>query len=327
MTDIIDKEAADFAAPLKQVYYPFPRAENLQAAVKACMTDYYAKASACSEFEARGVLVTGKSRVGKSRELQHLIQKINASKTLMPNGLPARIITCKLPATMNWKELGARTLSTLGYPSEGRRTANYIWQMVRDQAKRQGVIGIQYDEAQHMFSDTGKAANRVVLDSFKAVMKETDWPLILILSGVPSLKTHIETDQASEERKQLRFLMTPVHFELIRPRAPEDIHELNMLAYTYADKAGIDFDPLSNGDFFGRLSHACAYRWGLVIEMMIEAFTICRVAGETTISIDHFAEAFSRIHGIPPGFSPFTVDDYLESFDPDNLMSLIDHTD
>lgn len=218
-----------------------------------------------------------------------------------------------------------KTLAVLGYPSEGRRTTNYIWQMVRDQAKRQGVIGIHYDEAQHMFSDTGTAANRVVLDQFKAVMKEPDWPLMLILSGVPSLKTHIEKDTASEERKQLRFLLTPVHFELIRPRVSEDVKELNDLAYTLASKVEINFGPLANGDFFDRLSHACAYRWGLVVEMLIEAFTICFVAGESEISSDHFAEAFSRIHGIPSGFSPFTVDDYLSSFDPDNLLSLLDH--
>ncbi|WP_206611548.1 AAA family ATPase [Falsirhodobacter deserti] len=327
MIDMVDMAAVRVAAPLKAVYYPFGRAETLRAAVKACLTDYYAKASVGTKFEARGVLVTGKSRAGKTRELMHLIQKINDAQIMMPSGLPARIVNCSLPARLNWKELGLKTLMALGYPGEGRRTTNAIWQMVRDQAKRQGVIGIHYDEAQHMFSDTGNAANRVVLDSFKAVMKEADWPLILILSGVPSLKTHIETDHASEERKQLRFLLTPVHFELIRPKVQEDIEELNTLAYTYADKAGIDFDPLSNVDFFERLSHAGAYRWGLVIEMMIEAFTICRAAGETKISVDHFSEAFSRIHGIPSGYSPFTVDDYLESFDPENLLSLLDHAD
>ncbi|WP_435164792.1 ATP-binding protein [Falsirhodobacter sp. 1013] len=328
MNDFIDMAAVKVAAPLKAVYYPFARAEALHGTIKSCLTDYYMKADVGAAFEARGVLVTGKSRSGKTRELQHLIQKVNEAQIMMPSGLPARIVKCTLPARMNWKELGLKTLTALGYPGEGsRRTTNAIWQMVRDQAKRQGVIGIHYDEAQHMFSDTGNAANRVVLDSFKAVMKEADWPLMIILSGVPSLKTHIETDHASEERKQLRFLLTPVHFELIRPKAPEDIHELNTLAYTYADKAGIDFDPLSNVDFFERLSHACAYRWGLVIEMMIEAFTICKVAGETTIGIGHFVEAFSRIHGIPNGYTPFTVDDYMDSFDPDNLLRLLSHQD
>lgn len=326
MNEFIDIAAVEASAPLKAVYYPFARAEPLLVAVKACLTDYYAKASVGAEFEARGVLVTGKSRSGKTRELQHLIQKINDSRIMMPSGQPARIVKCTLPARMNWKELGLKTLNALGYPGEGnRRTTNSIWQLVRDQAKRQGVIGIHYDEAQHMFSDTGNAANRVVLDSFKAVMKETDWPLMIILSGVPSLKSHIEADHASEERKQLRFLLTPVHFELIRPKVAADIEELNTLAYTYADKAGIDFDPLSNVDFFERLSHACAYRWGLVIEMMIEALTLCRVAGETRIGIEHFADAFSLTHGIPSGFSPFTIDDYQESFDPDKLLSLLPH--
>lgn len=171
---------------------------------------------------------------------------------------------------------------------------------------------------------TGSANNRVILDSFKAVLKEPEWPLILILSGIPDLKKHIENDHASEERKQLRFLLTPAHFDLIHPSRDEDINELNGLAYSYAEEAGISFDPLSNIVFFHRLSHACAYRWGLVIEMMIEAFTLCVLAESKQISIDYFVEAFSKIHGIPRGFSPFTVDDYLETFNPDRLLSGLD---
>ncbi|SEN87550.1 hypothetical protein SAMN05216227_102910 [Pseudorhodobacter antarcticus] len=104
----------------------------------------------------------------------------------------------------------------------------------------------------------------------------------------------------------------------------EDITELNARAYSYAEKADICFDELSNMDFFQRLIHGCAYRWGLVIEMMIEAFTICVLAGATNVSISHFVEAFLRIYGLAPGYSPFLMPDYRESFDPDRLMDLLD---
>lgn len=192
MMNFIDMDTVAAATPLKSVFFPFARGETLQGAVRDCITDYYVKVLTGARFEARGVLVTGRSRVGKSKEIEHLIDKINASSTVMPDGRAAKFISFKLPGRMSWKELGTKALEELGYPASGQRTAIYLWDMVRRQAQRKGVIGIHIDEAQHLFSDTGRAANRVVLDELKSIQKESDWPLITILSGVPALKTHIE---------------------------------------------------------------------------------------------------------------------------------------
>ena len=318
----VDMKTVAVSAPLKAAHYPFSRGQELETALSRCLTDYYSKSLSGAKFDAHGLLVTGKSRVGKTRELDRLIKKFNASETLMPDDRPGRIISCSLWGRTTWKDLGKSTLEALGYPADGKRSQAYIWGRVLEEAKRMGVIGIHFDECQHMFTDTGDAVNRVVLDSFKALLKEPKWPMILILSGVPSLAKHIEKENPSEDRRQLRYLLRPIHFEMINPS--QDIEELNSLAYSYADKAEICFDPLSNEDFFKRLIHACAYRWGLVIEMLIEAFTICVRSGEDTISMDHFVGAFSHIYGLPAGYSPFVLPDYLNNFDPDKLMDLLD---
>lgn len=39
--------------------------------------------------------------------------------------------------------------------------------------------------------------------------------------------------------------------------------------------------------------------------------------------IDDFVDAFAALYGLSPGFSPFTVDDYREAFDPDKLLELL----
>lgn len=286
------------------------------------MTDYYTKAGSGKEFEARGLLVTGKSRAGKTCELQRLVAQVNASNTLMPDERPARFVSCTLVGKANWREGGNTVLEAFGYPTEGRRDAGYIWRMVRYLAKQSGVVGLHIDEAQHMFTDTGEAANRAMLDNFKSLMKDNTWPMILILSGVPELARHLEKDRPTEDRRQLRFLLTLVHFEMINP--VDDIAELNGMAYSYADKAGGDFDALSEHDFFDRLIYACAYRWGLVIEMLIEAFSICVLSGAKAATREHFVTAFSRIYGLPEGFSPFTMPDYKGSFEPEKLLEMLD---
>lgn len=313
----IDMKAVSIAAPLKSSHYPFPRAERLREAFSWCLTDYYTKAASGMEFEACGMLVTGVTRVGKTREVKRLVSKFNQAREVMPDGRPARIVSCILSGSGTWKDLGIKTLKAFGYPLEARRTQTEIWERVVEQALRQGVIGIAFDECQHVFTDNQTYDDKV-RDSFKTLLKDPRWPLMLILSGVPSLTEHVQRGVPGE---QLAPLLKPVHFDPIS--LPRDLDEMNNLAYSYADKAGLCFDPLRSRDFFERLEHACVGRWGLVIELIIDAFLRCRLAGDTEISMKHFVDAYANASGLSPGFSPFTAPDYRRSFDREKLLKLL----
>lgn len=318
----INMDAVNVAQPLKAAHFQFPRARLLREEFSWCVTDYYAKAAASLDFEARGLVVTGKSRVGKTREIKNLVALFNDSDAAMPDGRPARIVHCILSGTVTWKDLGVKVLAALDYPLKGRRTQNYIWEMVLQQAKAMGVIGIHFDECQHVFAPNA-ASNRIFLDSFKALMKESRWPLMLILSGIPSLADYIDQEE------QLAHLLRPVHFgEIQLDRSNEgdeesDLELLNMLAFALADEAEVDFEQLSTVDFFERLDFACASRWGLAIELIIDAFTRCRAGGETVCSIDHFVAAYAAASRIPRELSPFTASSYRDVVDPARLVKLL----
>lgn len=320
----INMAVVEAAQPLKSAHYPFPRAELMRRMLSECLTDYYLKASIGQPFEARGLLVTGKSRVGKTRELERMITEFNETKTAMPNGKPASIVQSRLSGKVTSKDLAAKALEALGYPSMPRATENEMWQRVHQQAAYQGVIGIHFDEAQHAFTESGHAANGVVLNILKKILKDMNCPMILILSGVPALAAHIEMEERGEDRLQLRYLLKAIHYDPINIK--RDLDELHDLAFAYANKVNISFAPLSYEEFFERLSHAAAYRWGLVIEMLIEALTICSVEKAKTISISHFEQAFAKIYGTPTGYSPFTLDNFIQAFEPDKLMKLIDRS-
>ncbi|ULB09626.1 ATP-binding protein [Cereibacter azotoformans] len=324
----VDRTVVDARKPLKKLFYQFPRAKELRSQFKWVVNDYYTKAAIGGRFEARGILLTGPSRLGKSDESDRLISEFNTRGELMPDGRPARIVRCELSRKISWKELGVTTADAIGYPVDGRRNQSYIWRMVLEQAKRQGVIGIAYDECQHVFTEDGNKTNRIFLDSFKTLLKDSGWPLILILSGVPELAAHVH------QEPQLRHLLRPVHFKPIdldgerdANGVSRDMDELNRLAYTYAEAAGLCFDGLSNGDFFGRLSHACAGRWGLVIELVIDACVICKCSGATDLTIDHFVQAFAEASRMPRDFSPFTAPDYQDCFDQDKLLEILRRSD
>lgn len=316
----INTHVVEASAPLKSAHFPFYREEKLFEAMSWCTTDYYTKASSGQPFEARGVLVIGESRQGKSHEIERLREKFNDGSVIMPDGRPAKILHCILSGKVTWKDLGVKILGLLGYELNGRRTQAYIWDKVIEYAELQGVVGIHFDECQHVFTDEGERTNQQILDSFKTLLKETRWPLMLILSGIPSLAMHI----AKEE--QLAKLLRTVHFENIDVTQQTDMDELLQLTFSYAEKVGLDIGSLATRDFLERLSFASCDRWGLVIEMLIEALTQCQIDGDSTCSTEHFSHAYSRIYSTPIGYSPFTIPNYRESFDQDKLMDILKRT-
>jgi hypothetical protein len=88
----INTKIVEASASLKAPHYQFNRGEDLFDSMSWCVTDYYTKASASRPFEARGLLVIGESRQGKTRENQDLLRRFNDGSTVMPDGRPALII-------------------------------------------------------------------------------------------------------------------------------------------------------------------------------------------------------------------------------------------
>ncbi len=297
---------------LKRNHLVFPRAEELKTAFTKCLEyQFISQKNDC--VEARGLVVTGNSRVGKSRELKKLIGDFNASKTQMPDGRPAKIVSCVLSGRVSFKDLGVKTLSALGYEVQRARTQEYIWERVLDQAQGQGVVGIHYDECQHVFA-AGAKSNAVFLDSFKSMMKEPRWPLMLILSGVPTLFEYVRSYE------QLDALVDPVHFDEIRLK--RDKEELRELLFAYADEAEIDIFQLVTMEFLSRLDFACAHRWGLVIELLIDTLTKAKLEGKSELKLEDFAEQFALRTGTTKQYSPFTEPDYVEAFDAQRMLKL-----
>lgn len=318
---LIDQSRIAAARALKATHFPFQRAKEINTALSWCINDYYVKAEAGRPFEARGVLVTGLSRNGKTHELERAIAGFHDRQEMMPDGRPARIVHCLLSRSVSWKELGRKTAEAMGYRMLNPRNAGYAWDMVLHQARGQGIIGIHYDEAQHVFGETTDITNERFLDDFKTLLKDRRWPLMLILSGVPSLAHHVH------KYEQLDELLEPVKLESIDLSKREDLTELINLTYSYAAAAEVDIEPIVTQDFLHRLSHAAAHRWGIVIELLIEALILCKLSGTRSCTIDHFVQAFAQRTKIPHGYSPFTVDDYETCVEPAKLKKLMQISD
>ncbi|MCW2303752.1 hypothetical protein M2324_002154 [Rhodovulum sulfidophilum] len=204
----------------------------------------------------------------------------------------------------------------MGYPitNKARKTQFEIWDLVIKQAKLQGVIGIYYDEAQHIMRGKSDAEVLSVLDAFKTLMKSHDWPLMLILSGVPELGDYVEREP------QLDRLMTRIEFQEIdlssAPGHPaQDYETLNEIVGSYAISAGLDVDAsLPTGDFLHRLATAGAFRWGLVIDMVVDAVALAVARREGVVEWSDFVAAWCEKTGMNQLATPFTHDSYERMF-------------
>jgi hypothetical protein len=314
------KAAVDAMKPLMAARFPFGRADDLNDAMKWCATDYYTKADIGCRFEARGILVIGDSRQGKSTEIDTMLKKFNDGSTIMPDGRPAKIVSCLLSGKVTWKDLGTVILTVLGYPIKGFHSQSDIWSKVRKYAELQGVVGIHFDECQHVFTAGDSLTNQKMLDSFKSLLKDQQWPLMLIFSGVPSLASQ------SRKEEQLARLLRTVSFDGIDLSREADMEELLHLVYGYCDIAELEFDDFEAEDFLERLAFATCQRWGLVIELLIEVFSFVLLDGKKICKIDHFSIGFAKIYGTPQGYSPFTVPNYQDSFDQKKLFEMYEKT-
>lgn len=309
----------DMNADLAQRHFPLARSVKLQQTFAQLFSRHLGLLQSGKRFEAHSLLVTGPSGTGKTTEIDDMLKRFNDSSVPMPGDNRAQFASCVLDAKGSWKDLGRKTLDALGYSitSKTRRTQFEIWNLVILQAKRQGVVGIHYDEAQHIMRGKSEAEVMSVLGAFKTLMKSHDWPLMLILSGVPELGGYVQLEP------QLDRLMTRIEFGAIdlnswEGEPAQDYHILNEIVGSYAISAGLDVSgDLQTGDFLHRLATAGAFRWGLVIDLVVDAVAWAKVRQADMMDLSDFVEVWCEKTGMNQLATPFTHEGYDTMFRKD----------
>jgi hypothetical protein len=319
MNEFYSPEIAQIAKEVNTTLFPFERAKTLQADLKRLFSRYVGCVQSGRRFETKALVVTGLSGSGKSEEIADLIFRFNASEQILPNGLPARYVELLLDRKGGWKDLGKETLRAMGYPisEKSRLTQPGIWRLVGFQAKEQGIVGIHYDEAQHIFAGKSEADQEVILDSFKTLLKSHECPLILILSGVPELSGYVR------QLDQLMRKTTFCHLDDI-----DFIHE-DEIAHdevnSYAIKFNLDLSKeLHSVDFLRRLATASAFRWGVLIELTTTAIMNAVEKQESILTAEHFNDVWVAKTKMHPIATPFTHAAYETMFRREKLFWVSD---
>ncbi|QOL83008.1 ATP-binding protein [Pseudooceanicola spongiae] len=123
-----------------------------------------------------------------------------------------------------------------------------------------------------------------------------------------------------QREPQLDRLMIRIEFQEIdlssAPGHPaQDYETLNEIVGSYAISAGLDVDAsLPTGDFLHRLATACAFRWGLVIDMVVDAVALAVARREGVVERSDFVAAWCEKTGMNQLATPFIHDSYETMF-------------
>jgi len=318
MTRLFNPQIAETAAMNTGRYFPLRRSERLRATFSEIFSRHIGNLNSGQWFEGEVLLVTGLSECGKTRETNEVLKLLHAERVPLPNGEPACIAQCDLSRAGGWKDLGRRTLKAMRYylSDNARLTQTEIWARVAYQAEEQGIIGIHFDEAQHIFAGKSDNDREMILDNFKSLIKARGWPLLLIMSGVPELAGHLRALDQTQNK------VTHVHFGEVD--LPDDLEVIHEIVGSYAFDNGLEVDDdLLSEDFYRRLAVASAMRWGTLIKMTIASIAKARVAGSSTLSRDHYVDFWAEKANVNALATPFTHDGYETMFRPDQPFQAV----
>lgn len=235
--------------------------------------------------ETRGVLITGEPGSGKTSIVQHAMKKHPAFAPT--DGAAPRWIALSVPSPATTKSLGLELLERLGYPlMSPRETSWKIWQTVRHRIAILGVTVIWIDEAHDLLNQKSPHETSDMLKMLKSVMQGPA-AVVVVLSGVPSLRNVIAQDQ--QVARRFRKLVVPP----VSAAADGELLERALRGYCrFADVA-----PPAERDLMLRIVHASRGRLGRCLELMIGAIAAAVGEGATQLAQPHFAEAFAAQEG------------------------------
>lgn len=283
--------------------------------------------NAASAFEGepgkrRALFVIGDSGSGKSTAIQHAI-------AARPEFAPYRdsdnqwirpMVSFDAPGSLTLKVLATRLLKEIGYPVRAKLGEGEAWDLLQEQLAFRKVLFLHIDEMQHAVTSNNNATIEHLSNTVKSLLQIPDWPLHIIMSGVPALAAFRVNDLQMTNRSTLMEFepMTVGESEMLRTIIT---HIIQVDAELIASK------ELSSDQFMGRLLRATGGAFGTSIQITRAAVSrVLRMSSKTPrsskkeVTIDHFADIYADYTACPRDQNIFKAGNW-EQIDPKNALA------
>jgi len=290
-------------ARLRKMYFQMTRAKELDKRFEDAVVDYDSGVLTNEPFEASCLTIVGESNSGKTREIRHALSRLKEKTPKLECGREVRSLSIFLDGETTWKSLGIKMLERLGYTMSPRKTEHEIWARVRLQLKMQGYWIVHIDECQHMFETLGIKETKKVINSIKNLVKDPDWPVFVVLSGIPELL------QIMNFEEQLMNPTSAYHLRSLDPLSDGDMAEVDTAFFHYAEARGVNIDRVRNEDTYQRLCYAHRNQFGLIFKFMVDLFANVE-DDQTELDISMLAARYAAKTGCVAGHNPFIRDNF-----------------
>lgn len=263
-----------------------------------------------------GIVLYGNSGSGKSRVIEYVLEHHPhlQPKRVVRRGVEriAKTDVCAIKASSpaSLKSVGQSILAELGYKSDvdplnlNNKESQYIWILVRQYLKKSGVLVLFIDEAQDFIINQNRIEINKVISTLKSLLQDKEWPVCVVLAGMPELNTLVQRDDQLVNRTK-RISCT----KLVAETHKADV--LSIVSH-YASVIDIKLHPdLRKVSFVRRLLHASSGDFGKTVQEIIRGLTVSIENQSREVTVADFAAGFHEKYKLADAANPYLVPDYL----------------
>lgn len=299
------KDRADVLKALDEVYVSTDSDEQLDMELElvvARILDPTAK-------EGYAVAVLGPSGAGKSTLVN---RRLDAMKQFAPmdDGYGNEVQFClrvQTPSSCTAKALGTAILKATGYPLERTPSEDDIWNIIRKRLRLKMHKVIFLDEFQHVLKGPKAKGGAHLTNTVKLLMQDPEWPVWLIVAGVPDVMQFVERDEWFQMERRVR----PIEIDNLE-NAEGDIENMRAIVEAMVGPCRMELAFPTTDDFLRRLMHGGLWRFGMAVQLVKMSIEVAlwddNAAGE--LKLDHFVKGYKRLSNCGRDSNVFTAENW-----------------
>lgn len=256
--------------------------------------------------EQKVAAMIGAAGSGKSRIAEEVINEYHAlTEASGGRDFGCRIISVIVPGRATVIETLTAILKALGYKAKGEiRKEDTLANTVMTHLKEHRVAAVHLDEVQ----DSGRFKTSDSIEAFakrfRNITQDKEWPVCLLMTATLEGEAMINHDSTLTRR--LRPIeIKPISFK----ESGEELRGAVKSLLTHAKIKDID-NLVDEDEFIKILIHAAVGRFGVAVEMTIEAIGECVDDGSDVIEMGYFADAYAFRNDCDEELNPFVSENW-----------------
>ncbi len=298
-------EKARLIAEVNSIYVTTDRDEELDAEIETVIA-HMLDPTAVAGY---AIAVTAPPGAGKTSLINN---RLDAAPELAPrdDGYGNQVEFClrvQTPSACTVKSLGTAILKATGYPLEREPPEDQIWNIVEQRLQRKMHKIIFFDEFQHVLKGAKAKGSAHLTNKVKLMMQNPEWPLWLIIAGVPDTTEFIKRDEWFQMERRVR----PFEIDDLED-FDGDIENTRDILEALANAAELSIGFPITDEFLRRLMHGGLWRFGMVIQLIKMSIELALGDADCdlTLQLGHFVKGYKRISSCSRGTNVFTATDW-----------------